>query len=196
MRYRGLVFSTLFAALFAVLSLVQFHIGPIPITIENLVIMLTGALLGPWYGALTYLIVIGLDLLGLPLIGGHAGVGTLIGPTAGFIWAWPFCAFLTGYFVRRIRKGGGGEWALLVLVTFIFGDFISYLPGVLWLRHVVAAVRPWDKALVAGFYPFLPGDFVKALIASTMIQRVRRIYSQDRLIYGDRVVQSLREEAK
>ncbi|GMA63289.1 hypothetical protein GCM10025859_37290 [Alicyclobacillus fastidiosus] len=66
MRFRGLVFSALFAALFAVLSLVSIPIGPIPITIENLVIMLTGALLGPWYGALTFLIVIGLDLLGLP----------------------------------------------------------------------------------------------------------------------------------
>lgn len=186
MRYRGLIFSALFAAVFAVLSIVQFSIGPVPITLETLVVMITGALLGPWYGGLTYLIVIGLDLIGLPLIGGHAGLGVFLGPTAGFIWAWPFCAWLTGFFTRRIRSGARGEWVLLLLCIFFLGDFISYVPGVLWLRHVLPQVQPWGKALAAGFFPFLPGDIIKAIIATIIVQRVRRVYSQDRIVGGKR----------
>lgn len=188
MRYRGLVFSALFAALFAVLSLVSIPIGPVPVTIENLVIMLTGALLGPWYGGLTYLIVIGLDVLGLPLIGGHAGIGTLLGATAGYIWSWPILAWLTGFFVGKIKMRTRSEFWLMFIVLFIFGDALSYIPGVLWLRHVAPAIRPWGKALMAGAIPFLPGDFIKALIASAIVVIVRRVYPQDRIIRGEQFV--------
>lgn len=188
MRFRGLVFSALFAALFAVLSLVQFHVSVIPITLETLVVMLTGALLGPWYGGLTYLIVVGLDLLGLPLIDGGGGVGTLIGPTAGFIWGWPVCAWLTGFAVRAVKINRRGEYLLLFLSLFILGDILCYIPGVLWLRHVDAAVRPWGKALMAGAIPFLPGDVVKALVAAVIVMRVRRVYPQERIIRGEAFV--------
>jgi biotin transport system substrate-specific component len=188
-RIRGLVFSALFAALFAVISLVRIPIGPVPITLETPIVVITGALLGPWFGALTYLIVIGLDVLGLPLIAGHAGVGVFLGPTAGFIWAWPLCAFLTGLFAQRIRPRSRGEFVLLLLVMFILGDLLSYIPGVLWLRHVVVQVRPWGKALAAGAWPFIPGDFIKSIIAAIIVVRVRRVYSQERIVYGERFVE-------
>lgn len=185
MRYRGLVFSCLFAALFAVLSLVQFHISVIPITLETLVVMITGALLGPWYGALTYLLVIGFDLVGLPLIGGSAGVHVLVGPTAGYIWAWPFCAFLTGWVARRVTHRGRFEFLYLFAIMLLLGDLISYVPGVLWLRHVMPPLRPWGKALMQGAIPFIPGDIVKALIASTIVIKVRDVYPEERIVRGD-----------
>ncbi|WAH36624.1 biotin transporter BioY [Alicyclobacillus dauci] len=190
MRLRGLVFSALFAALFAVISLVQIHVSVIPITLETLIPVIAGGLLGAWYGALTFIIVLGLDVLGLPLIGGHGGVGVLVGPTAGFIWAWPVCAFLTGLLVSRIKSGQRFEYLWIFLAAFIFGDLISYIPGVLWMRHVVPEYRPWGKALMAGMYPFLPGDFIKTLIAALIVERVRKIYPQRRIIHGDRFVGS------
>lgn len=188
MRYRGLIFSALFAALFAVLSLVKIPIGTVPISLETLVVMLTGGLLGPWYGGLTYLIVIGLDLAGLPLISGEAGLSVLVGPTAGFIWAWPFCAFFAGLAIRKVRIGSRMEWLSTLLILFFLGDFLCYFSGVLWLRHVVPAVRPWGSALSAGFWPYLPGDAVKAIIATVIVQRVRRVYPVDQITTGDRYV--------
>lgn len=188
MRYRGLIFSALFAALFGVLSLVQIPIGTVPISLETLVVMIVGGLLGPWYGGLTYLIVIGLDLAGLPLIAGHAGPSFLVSATAGFIWGWPFCAFFAGLIIRRIRVGARAEWLLLLLALFFLGDFLCYIPGVLWLRHAVPSVRPWGSALAAGFWPYLPGDIVKAVIATVIVERVRRVYSMESITRGERYV--------
>ncbi|WP_067621482.1 biotin transporter BioY [Alicyclobacillus acidiphilus] len=189
MRYRGLIFSTLFAALFAVLSLVEIPIGTVPISLETLIVMIAGGLLGPWYGGLTFLIVIGLDLAGLPLIAGHAGPSFLVSATAGYIWGWPFCAFFAGLAVRRVRVGARGEWIWLLLILFFLGDFLCYFSGVLWLRHVVAAVRPWGSALAAGFWPYLPGDAAKAVIAAIIVARVRRIYPMDSITRGEQFVQ-------
>lgn len=188
MRFRGLVFSALFAALFAVLSLVQFHVSVIPITLETLVVMITGALLGPWYGALTYLIVIGFDLLGLPLIGGSAGIHVLLGPTAGYIWSWPLCACLTGLCARKIPHRSRWEYVSLFAVMFVLGDLISYIPGVLWMRHVVPSLHPWGKALMAGAIPFIPGDIIKALIAALIVSKVRDVYPESRILHGDSFV--------
>ncbi|GLV14813.1 hypothetical protein Heshes_24970 [Alicyclobacillus hesperidum] len=190
MKFRGLIFCALFVALFAVLSLVQLPIGSVPITLETLVIMVCGALLGPWYGGLTFVLLIVLDLAGLPLIGGHAGPSLLLGPTAGYIWGWPFCAFFAGFVVQRIPAGSRGEWWKLVLVLFFLGDCICYIPGVLWLRHAVPSLKPWGSALAGGMWPFLPGDFVKAVIGAIIVQRVRRVYPTERIVGGERFVEA------
>lgn len=187
MRLRGFVFSALFAALFAVLSLVNIPVGVVPITLENLVVMLTGGLLGAWYGGFTYLLVIGLDVIGLPLIDGRAGLGVLLGPTAGYIWAYPLCAWLMGMATRRIRSGARGEFLLLCLAAFVLGDLPVYIPGVLWLRHVVGN-ESLGRALLQGCAPFILGDAVKAVIAGGILQRVRKYYPQTRIIYGQQFV--------
>ncbi|GMA63288.1 hypothetical protein GCM10025859_37280 [Alicyclobacillus fastidiosus] len=133
---------------------------------------------------------------GPPLIRGNAGIGLLVGATAGYIWSWPILAWLTGYFVGKIRPRTRSEYWLLLIVLFICGDLISYVPGVLWLRHVVPAVRPWGKAMMAGAIPFLPGDFAKALVASAIVLIVRRVYPQERIIRGQQFVsQSLEQGA-
>ncbi|WP_304459762.1 biotin transporter BioY, partial [Alicyclobacillus sendaiensis] len=108
-KVRGLIFCALFIAIFAVLSLVQIPVGSVPITLETLVVQVCAGLLGPWYGALTFVLLILLDLVGLPLIGGHAGVSLMLGPTAGYIWGWPFCALFAGLAIARVRPGSRGE---------------------------------------------------------------------------------------
>lgn len=173
---RGIVFSALFAALLIASSYVNIHLGfsPIPITIENLVVMLTGAILGPLYGFLSVSLVIVLAAVGIPTLHGSGGAALLLGHTAGFIWAYPFAALLIGLVVQRIKGRSAVSIALLWLTLELFGSLLLYVSGVPWLAHM--ANLTWQKAMALGCYPYLAGDAVKAVIAAIIILPVRNAF--------------------
>lgn len=105
---RGLVFSTLFSALLVVSSFFNIHLGftPIPLSLQNLVVMLAGSVLGAVYGFFSVALVVVLTALGIPLLHGSGGMSLILGPTGGFIWAYPFAALLIGFFVSRVKGRG------------------------------------------------------------------------------------------
>jgi biotin transport system substrate-specific component len=178
---RGVVFAALFAALLAVLSFANIPTGtPVPITLENLVVMLAGALLGPWYGFLSILLVVVLTGLGVPMLHGSGGPGVVFGATGGYIMIWPICALLVGLFVQRIQGSGWRAYAKVFLAIEVFGSLFSYLGGVPWLMHVTG--MSFAKAMVAGCIPFLPGDALKAIVAALITVPVRRVYPPERLV--------------
>jgi biotin transport system substrate-specific component len=183
---KGIVFSALFSALFVISSYLNIHLGftPIPISLENLVVMLAGAILGPVYGFLSMALVVVLTALGLPL-NGSGGLTKVLGPTGGFLWAFPFAAFFIGLFVKKIKTRGTVHFILLFLVLEVFGSLLVYVTGVPWLSH--AAKMPMEKAMVVGCYPYLPGDAVKAVIAAIILQPVRKIFPMERIVGAAKV---------
>lgn len=184
-RIRGLVFACLFAALLSVSSLLNVTLGftPVPISLENLVIMLAGALLGPWYGLLSVLLTVALATLGLPLFHGSGGAGLMLGPTGGFVWMYPLSTLLIGFTTSRGRRMGVGSFVLTFLSFEVFGSLLLYVTGVPWLAHV--AHVSFAKALVLGCYPYLPGDAVKAFLAAWVIMPIRQVYPARRILYGN-----------
>lgn len=178
---RGLVFSTLFGALLVASSFLNLHLpfSPVPITLQNLVVMLAGAILGPLYGFLSIALVVLLTAAGLPLLHGNGGPGLIFGPTGGFIWAYPFAALLIGWTVSRIQGRGTAAWLGLFAAAEVFGSLLLYVTGVPWLSHV--AGFSLQKALAAGCYPYLPGDAVKAAVAASVALPIRRIFPVSRL---------------
>lgn len=184
---RGIVFSAVFAALLVVLSFFNLHLGftPIPITLENLVVMLAGALLGARYGFFSIALVVVLTALGLPLLHGRGGLGLILGPTGGYIWAYPFAALLIGFFVSRIKGNKTFTFVMTFLALEVFGSLLLYVTGVPWLAHV--GHYSLHKALLLGCYPYLPGDAVKALAATLIVLPVRQMFPVERLV-GSAVV--------
>lgn len=178
---RGIVFSACFGALYVISSFLNIHLGfsPVPITLQNFVVMLAGAILGPWYGFFSIGLVIGLTALGLPLIHGSGGLSLILGPTGGFLWAFPFAALFIGFFSRRIKGLGVGNTIAMFLVMEIFGSLLVYVSGVPWLAHT--AHIPLHKALLLGCYPFLPGDAVKAFLAASAALTVRTVFPLERI---------------
>lgn len=178
---RGIVFSACFGALYVISSFLNIHLGfsPVPITLQNFVVMLAGAILGPWYGFFSIGLVIGLTALGLPLIHGSGGLSLILGPTGGFLLAFPFAALLIGLAARRIKGRGVGAVIALFLVMELFGSLLVYIPGVPWLAH--AAHISLQKALLIGCYPFLPGDAVKAFLAASIALTVRMVFPEERI---------------
>jgi biotin transport system substrate-specific component len=178
---RGIVFSALFAALLVASSYLNIHLGftPIPISLENMIVMLAGAILGPLYGFISVALVVLLTALGIPLLHGSGGFALLLGPTGGFIWAYPFAALLIGFVVQRI-KGRGTLAIVLIWVTLeLFGSLMLYVTGVPWLAY--AAHFTLQKALLVGCYPYLLGDAVKALVAAIIIVPVRNVFPASRI---------------
>ncbi|UQZ82615.1 Biotin transporter BioY [Paenibacillus konkukensis] len=185
---RGLAFSALFGALLVVSSYLNIHLGftPIPISLENLVVMLTGAILGPLYGFCSVALVVVLTALGIPLLHGSGGFALLLGPTGGFVWAYPFAALLIGLLLKRVKGRGVVAFVLTFLALELCGSLLLYVSGVPWLAH--KAGISLQKAMALGCYPYLPGDAVKAVLAAVILVPVRQVFPVSRITGVKRMI--------
>ena len=177
---RNTVYVAVFAAMIAAMGLVPpitLGVIPVPITLQTLGVMLAGAMLGPWRGALASLIVVVLSVAGLPLLaGGRGGLGVLLGPTGGYLVGWLFGSLVIGalfkYWVIRLQSKPLQLVAGLVS-TILGGIVVIYLFGVPW----TAVVTGLDlKTSLVGSFAFLPGDLLKAVVATLVALTVHRSY--------------------
>lgn len=159
MNIRKMVFTALFAALIACGSFINLPIGPVPIVLSTLFIVLAGLILGPWSGTLAVLIYLLIGILGLPVFaGGTGGIAVLYGPTGGYLVGYIMGAAAAGLIVHLL--GQKIQWLIL---GGILGSAIIYLPGVTWLK--TSLEMKWSTALGAGLIPFIPGDILKTGVA-------------------------------
>ena len=105
----------LFAAVICVLSPISIQIGPIPVSLGLLGVLLAASVLGPVRGVTAVLVFILAGACGLPVFsGGRGGFSVLIGPTGGYIWGYLPAAVIAGirssrisiYFSRSMRTAG------------------------------------------------------------------------------------------
>lgn len=177
---RNTVYVAVFAAMIAAMGLlppITLGIIPVPITLQTLGVMLAGALLGPWRGALASLVVVVLALAGLPLLaGGRGGLGVLFGPTGGYLIGWIFGSLVIGllfkYWVLRLENQTARFISGLVS-TLIGGVGVIYLLGVPW----TSATTGVDLGTsLLGSAAFLPGDTIKAVVTTLVALTVHRSY--------------------
>ncbi|WP_169083006.1 biotin transporter BioY [Paenibacillus sp. PL91] len=170
---RSLVFIALFAALFIVMSSLTIKLGGsfVPFTLQTLGVLLAGLFLTPRNAFLSIFIVILLAAIGLPLFSGQGGISTLTGPTAGFIFAFPFCALLVSLAVGALLKNSFKPNKAIAFIAFfiifeLFSSLSAYIPGIPWLMHSLDFT--FQKAMSIGFYPFIIGDALKSLVGAIL----------------------------
>ncbi|MCS3491613.1 biotin transport system substrate-specific component [Arthrobacter sp. JUb119] len=177
---RNTVYVAVFAAMIAAMGLlppITLGIIPVPITLQTLGVMLAGALLGPWRGSLASLVVVVLSLAGLPLLaGGRGGLGVLFGPTGGYLIGWIFGSLVIGalfkYWVLR-NENKVARFMSGLASALVGGIVVIYLFGVPW----TAAVTGLDLGTsLLGSLGFLPGDVLKAVVATLVALTVHRSY--------------------
>ncbi|WP_405135381.1 biotin transporter BioY [Nocardia sp. NBC_01388] len=175
MRSRDLAQIALFAAIMVVLGffpLIQLPGAFAPFTSQTLGVILAGSILGARRGALAMLLFDVLVLAGLPVLpGGRGGLSVIMGPTGGFIIAYPIGALVIGFLTERLWKHY--NLPIAVVINFVGGALVLYMIGVPWMA--VAADLPLHKAIVTSV-AFLPGDVVKTVIGSLAAIAVRRAY--------------------
>ncbi|WP_205510442.1 biotin transporter BioY [Paenibacillus elgii] len=178
---RGIVFSALFAALVVLFGFISIPLGftPVPITLQTLAVMLAGGLLGARYGFFSMALIVVLTAIGFPLLHGTGGLSVLLGPTGGYVFMWPISALLIGWLLPRIRIRGVWGYAASFLLLVLFGSLLLYVSGVPWLAYVTG--MSLSKAMVAGCYPYLIGDAIKAAAATLIIASVRQVFPPERL---------------
>ena len=165
MNTRLLVYTALMTAIIAVMGFVPaipLPFMPVPIVLQNIGIFLAGMILGRKYGTLSVLIFLLLVLCGAPLLsGGRGGMGVLMGPSAGFLIMYPIVTFLIGW--MRNRHLNNLNVVKVFLIILIFGVVLLDVVGAIVMGFVIH--MPISKALLFSL-TFLPGDVIKALIAS------------------------------
>ncbi|MGV9411783.1 biotin transporter BioY [Nocardia sp. NPDC003693] len=175
MRSRDLAQIALFAAIMVVLGffpLIQLPGAFAPFTSQTLGVILAGSILGAKRGALAILLFDVLVFAGLPVLpGGRGGLAVVMGPTGGFIIAYPIGALVIGLLTERLWKHYNLPIALAI--NFLGGAVVLYAIGVPWMA--VAADLPLSKAITTSV-AFLPGDVVKTVIGSLAALAVRRAY--------------------
>ena len=165
---RRLVFCALFTALIAILSQLQFPVGPVPISLATLGVMLCGLLLGWRFGALAVGAYILLGAVGVPVFAGfQGGAGRLAGPTGGYIVGYLFYALLAGLEIPRLREQFWGRCVLLLL-----GTAACYGLGTAWFMYLSG--RTLSESLSLCVIPFLPGDAAKIVLAAFLTPRLRK----------------------
>jgi biotin transport system substrate-specific component len=164
-----------FAALIAVLGLpgsLNVFGNAVPITLQTLGVMLAGAILGTWRAALAVTVLLVLVAAGLPLLsGGRGGLGVFAGPSAGYLIGWIPGAAVTGWLVERAGRNPG--IVHLVVACLVGGVGVVYLFGVP-VQALVTGV-PLGATLWAAAV-FLPGDLIKAVVASVVARGTQRAY--------------------
>jgi biotin transport system substrate-specific component len=168
-KLRWMVLASLMAALTAVGAYIHVPIGPVPIVLSTLFVLLSGLLLGSRWGFMSICLYLFVGAIGLPVFsGGRGGLAHFFGPTGGYLFGYLLAAWLTGFISERSRG-----LLFLEILGVTMGSLLIYGLGVPWLKMVTQ--MPWAKAFIVGMAPFLIGDAVKASVALILARAVRPV---------------------
>ena len=174
-KLKLMIYSSILASLMAVGSYIAIPIGPVPIVLQNLFVMLAGLLLGGRWGFISVCVYLLAGAVGLPVFaGGTGGLGTFVGPTGGYLVGFALAAYLIGTIAER-SKGS----VLVDVLAMLIGTAVIYAVGVIWLK--VVTDMTFAKALAVGAFPFVVGDVIK-IVAAVAIAKVLRPMIAERLV--------------
>ncbi|MCX6991143.1 MAG: biotin transporter BioY [Chlamydiae bacterium] len=156
-----IVLASCFIGLVAQIK-IPLYFTPVPLTGQTFAIMLMGALLGPRKGAQAALLYLVEGCMGLPVwAGGQGGLIHLLGPTGGYLLAYPLQAYLIGSIFKRV-----GVSLIRATSALFLCCILQLLLGSLWLGFFVGS----KNMLTMGCTPFLPGEALKALLVASFIK--------------------------
>lgn len=155
--------GSLLVALCAQVSL-PLPFSPVPVTGQTFAVLLLGAFLGPRRAAAALVLYLAEGAAGLPVFapGGLPGVARFLGPTGGYLLAFPLAAFLVGWLVLRVPR----RW-WTVLGAALLAEGLILASGTTWLKSLTGAA--WSEAMSFGFLPFVPGSFFKAALLALLL---------------------------
>jgi len=153
-----------FAILTAVAAQVTIPVKPVPFTLQTMMVLLAGAFLGAKNGAYSQLLYLALGAAGLPVFAHtpEAGIGLarLIGPTGGYLLAFPIAAFLVGFIIEKNQK-----YITMVLSMFL-GSVVIIFSGTLFLNFTY--LHNFNEAVKAGAAIFSVWMVVKVFAAASV----------------------------
>jgi biotin transport system substrate-specific component len=138
---------------------------PVPFTIQPMIVLIGAAALGSRLGALSQILYLTLGVAGLPVFA-HSpelpqGFARLLGPSGGYLMAYPIAAFATGLLAER----GFDRRYLTSTLAMFAGLSIVFAGGVSWIARLAGL----EVALATGLYPFIIVDVIKIIAAGLVL---------------------------
>jgi biotin transport system substrate-specific component len=178
-RVTAVLFMTLLTAAAAQVSL-SIPFSAIPFTLQPMVVLLSGMVLGPRLGFASQVLYLAAGAAGLPVFAASPtlppGVARLLGPSGGYLLSYPLAALFTGWLAAR----GFDRRYVTSLLAMAAGLTVIYAGGIGWLTLLGTAsgasvTTAFGLALAAGLYPFLLADLLKLALASGMLPGMWRM---------------------
>ncbi len=144
---------------------------PVPFTLQPMIVLLGGAVLGPRLGMAAQIAYLAAGLAGLPVFAFSPelpqGAARLLGPTAGYLMAYPVAAFVAGALATR----GFDRRYLTSVLAMAAGLAVIFAGGITWLTLFAPGAdgRSLGAALATGFYPFVLADAIKLCLVATVM---------------------------
>jgi biotin transport system substrate-specific component len=152
----------------------------VPLTLQPMVVLLGGLALGSRLGSASQILYLAAGIAGLPVFAASPllppGPLRLLGPTGGYLMAYPLAAFVTGYLAER---GLDRRYATSV-VAMLVGLLVIYAAGTAWLGLFARTVSGsaavgLAAALATGVFPFVIPDLIKLAIAAGLVPTLWRL---------------------
>ncbi len=165
------VFS--FAILTAVAAQVTIPVKPVPFTLQTMMVLLSGAFLGPKKGAYSQLAYLAMGVIGLPVFAqipdSSVGIARLFGPTGGYLLSYPLAAFVAGYLVEKNKNYLNFVFSMFAAVLLILVIGALYL-GIFFLGNLT-------EAFETGAVIFLLWEVVKVFAAASIYFGISKKFS-------------------
>ena len=162
--YLELLWILSFTILTAVSAQISIPVKPVPFTLQTLMVGLSGAFLGAKRGAYSQLLYLLLGAIGLPVFAptpdGFYGFASLIGPTGGYLLAFPAAAFIAGFIVERKKS------YLSVIFAMVLTEVLIISSGIVYLN--LAYLHNWTESITAGAVIFSLWTVVKVFTGASI----------------------------
>jgi biotin transport system substrate-specific component len=158
---RELSLVALFAAFTGIGGFIRVPIPFVPLTLQTLMVMFSGVVLGGRLAALSQLVYIMVGLMGIPIFAHGGGPGYILQPTFGYL-----LGFVCGaYVIGRLTEKRSPLTRSFLCMALVFGTIAIYIPGVsvlyLNLHFIQQQAVSLGTAVKIGCLVVLPGDLIK-----------------------------------
>ena len=148
-----MIFISLFSAILCTLSPIAFPIGSVPVTLSVFAIFITALVLPSRDAVISTIIYLLLGCVGLPVFSGfRGGISIIFGATGGFLWSYPFMAFIISIVKSKNR-----------IIALALSLMFCYIAGIIQLKQITGITL--YSAILAGSLPFIPFDIIKLILA-------------------------------
>jgi biotin transport system substrate-specific component len=144
---------------------------PVPLTLQPLAVIFVGVALGSTRGAAAAMLYLLEGFSGLPVFAqGHGGPMWFLGFTAGYLYSYPFAAWVAGFISER----GWGSSIVRAVTGMLLALGVIYLGGWSWLTLLTDARTAWT----AGVAPFVLADIVKVAIGAALLPKAEQLVAR------------------
>jgi biotin transport system substrate-specific component len=162
---------TAFAAATAIGARIEIPHQPVPYTLQTFFVLLAGAMLGARNGAFSMILYLALGAIGLPVFSaGGFGVLKFVGPTGGYLLAFPVVAAVVGLLTENYKSYFG------IVLSMFAGLMILFLAGTLHLNAFY--LHNLNAAFNSGFLIFSWWDMVKLFAAASIYFQVAKRWNR------------------